>query len=96
MTFSDLISHSRKPSGVRVSTSRDFLVPHQFVLTAQIRSGLESKLKDFEAKSSIQLVVATVKSLNSSDKTKWLRFVIRGCPNPPLAKTLAFLLVPLA
>ncbi len=37
------------------------------VLTAQSRSGLESKLKDFEDKSSIQLVVATVKSLQGSD-----------------------------
>src|ERR1700730_11528420 len=37
------------------------------VLTAQSRGGLESKLKDLEDKSSIQLVVATVKSLQGSD-----------------------------
>ena len=37
------------------------------VLTAQSRSGLDSKLKDFEDKSSIQLVVATVKSLSGND-----------------------------
>src|SRR5438552_7024157 len=37
------------------------------VLSAQSRSGLESKLKDFEDRSSIQLVVTTVKSLNGSD-----------------------------
>jgi uncharacterized protein len=37
------------------------------VLTAQSRGGLESKLRDLEDKSSIQLVVATVKSLQGSD-----------------------------
>lgn len=37
------------------------------VLTAQSRADLESKLKDLEDKSSIQLVVATVKSLQGSD-----------------------------
>jgi len=37
------------------------------VLTAQNRTSLESKLKDFEDKSGIQIVVATVKSLQGSD-----------------------------
>jgi uncharacterized protein len=37
------------------------------VLTAQNRTSLESKLKDFEDKSRIQIVVATVKSLQGSD-----------------------------
>ncbi len=37
------------------------------VITAQNRSALETKLKELEDKSSIQLVVATVKSLQGSD-----------------------------
>jgi uncharacterized protein len=37
------------------------------VITAQARSQIETKLKDLEDKSSIQLVVATVKSLQGSD-----------------------------
>src|ERR1700753_417252 len=37
------------------------------VISAQSRSDLETKLKDLEDKSSIQLVVATVKSLQGSD-----------------------------
>jgi uncharacterized protein len=37
------------------------------VMTAQARSDTETKLKDLEDKSSIQLVVATVKSLQGSD-----------------------------
>ena len=37
------------------------------VMTAQSRSDLETKLKELEDKSSIQLVVATVKSLQGSD-----------------------------
>jgi uncharacterized protein len=37
------------------------------VINAQTRSSLETKLKDLEDKSSIQLVVATVKSLQGSD-----------------------------
>jgi len=37
------------------------------VMTAASRSGLEAKLKDVEDKSGIQLVVATVKSLQGSD-----------------------------
>jgi uncharacterized protein len=37
------------------------------IMTPQSRSDLEAKLKDFEDKSSIQLVVATVKSLQGSD-----------------------------
>ena len=37
------------------------------VITAQARSEIETKLKDLEDKSSIQLVVATVKSLQGSD-----------------------------
>ena len=37
------------------------------VMTAQSRSDLEAKLKDLEDKSGIQLVVATVKSLQGSD-----------------------------
>jgi TPM domain len=49
--------------GIRESAQLD----QANVLTAQSRSGLESKLKDFEDKSRIQLVVATVKSLNGND-----------------------------
>jgi uncharacterized protein len=37
------------------------------VITAQTRGEIESKLKDLEDKSSIQLVVATLKSLQGSD-----------------------------
>ncbi len=37
------------------------------VITAEARSQIETKLKDLEDKSSIQLVVATVKSLQGSD-----------------------------
>jgi uncharacterized protein len=37
------------------------------ILTAQSRTDLEAKLKELEDKSSIQLVVATVKSLQGSD-----------------------------
>ena len=37
------------------------------VITAQSRGALETKLKELEDKSSIQLVVATVKSLQGSD-----------------------------
>ena len=37
------------------------------VITAPSRSGIETKLKELEDKSSIQLVVATVKSLQGSD-----------------------------
>jgi len=37
------------------------------ILTAQSRTDLETKLKELEDKSSIQLVVATVKSLQGSD-----------------------------
>jgi uncharacterized protein len=37
------------------------------VITAQSRSAIEAKLKELEDKSSIQLVVATVKSLQGSD-----------------------------
>jgi uncharacterized protein len=37
------------------------------VMTAQSRTELDAKLKDLEDKSSIQLVVATVKSLQGSD-----------------------------
>src|SRR6202451_3094511 len=37
------------------------------VMSADSRSALETKLKDLEDKSSIQLVVATVKSLQGSD-----------------------------
>jgi uncharacterized protein len=37
------------------------------VMTAESRSGLDAKLKDLEEKSGIQLVVATVKSLQGSD-----------------------------
>ncbi|HEV3160610.1 MAG TPA: YgcG family protein [Xanthobacteraceae bacterium] len=37
------------------------------VITAQTRGALETKLKELEDKSSIQLVVATVKSLQGSD-----------------------------
>jgi uncharacterized protein len=37
------------------------------VITAQSRGALEEKLKDLEDKSGIQLVVATVKSLQGSD-----------------------------
>src|SRR6516225_7027903 len=37
------------------------------IMTAQSRSELEAKLKELEDKSSIQLVVATVKSLQGSD-----------------------------
>ena len=37
------------------------------IITAQSRSDLETKLKDLENKSGIQLVVATVKSLEGSD-----------------------------
>src|SRR3984957_20535510 len=37
------------------------------VMTAESRADLESKLKDLEDKSGIQLVVATVKSLEGSD-----------------------------
>ncbi len=37
------------------------------VMTAQSRNDLEAKLKELEDKSSIQLVVATVKSLQGSD-----------------------------
>jgi uncharacterized protein len=37
------------------------------VMTAQSRNDLETKLKELEDKSSIQLVVATVKSLQGSD-----------------------------
>ncbi|HEV2716014.1 MAG TPA: TPM domain-containing protein, partial [Terriglobales bacterium] len=37
------------------------------ILTAQNRTDLEAKLKGLEDKSSIQLVVATVKSLQGSD-----------------------------
>jgi uncharacterized protein len=37
------------------------------VMTAESRSEIESKLKDLEEKSGIQLVVATVKSLQGSD-----------------------------
>jgi uncharacterized protein len=37
------------------------------IMTAQSRSNLETKLKELEDKSSIQLVVATVKSLQGSD-----------------------------
>jgi uncharacterized protein len=36
-------------------------------MTAQSRTELDAKLKDLEDKSSIQLVVATVKSLQGSD-----------------------------
>ena len=37
------------------------------IMTAQSRTGLEAKLKELEDKSSIQLVVATVKSLQGGD-----------------------------
>ena len=37
------------------------------IMTAQSRTDLETKLKELEDKSSIQLVVATVKSLQGSD-----------------------------
>ena len=43
------------------------IVDQANVITAQSRSALEPKLKELEDKSSIQLVVATVKSLQGSD-----------------------------
>ena len=43
------------------------MVDQANVITAQTRGALETKLKELEDKSSIQLVVATVKSLQGSD-----------------------------
>ncbi len=43
------------------------VVDQSNVITAQSRGALETKLKELEDKSSIQLVVATVKSLQGSD-----------------------------
>jgi uncharacterized protein len=45
----------------------DRVVDQANVMTAESRGGLESRLKDLEDKSGIQLVVATVKSLQGSD-----------------------------
>ena len=43
------------------------VVDQASVMTAQSRTDLEAKLKELEDKSSIQLVVATVKSLQGGD-----------------------------
>ena len=49
------------------------------VMTAQSRSDLEAKLKGLEDKSSIQLVVATVKSLQGSDVETYANGLFRSC-----------------
>lgn len=48
------------------------------VLTAQSRSDIEAKLKDLEDKSSIQLVVATVKSLQGGDVETYANELFRS------------------
>ena len=47
------------------------------VMTAESRSDIESKLKDLEDKSGIQLVVATVKSLQGSDVESYANQLFR-------------------
>jgi uncharacterized protein len=54
------------------------------VMTAQSRTELDAKLKDLEDKSSIQLVVATVKSLQGKrhrDLCQWLVPVLETGPS---------------
>lgn len=48
------------------------------IMTAQSRSELEAKLKELEDKSSIQLVVATVKSLQGSDVETYANGLFRS------------------
>jgi uncharacterized protein len=48
------------------------------IMTAQSRSDLEAKLKGLEDKSSIQLVVATVKSLQGSDVETYANGLFRS------------------
>ena len=48
------------------------------IMTAQSRTGLEAKLKELEDKSSIQLVVATVKSLQGSDVETYANGLFRS------------------
>src|ERR1700688_1833462 len=48
------------------------------VMTAQSRSDIEAKLKDLEDKSGIQLVVATVKSLQGSDVETYANELFRA------------------
>jgi uncharacterized protein len=53
--------------GIDYPTLSGRVVDQANVITPQSRSALETKLKDLEDKSSIQLVVATVKSLQGTD-----------------------------
>src|SRR5499427_8252005 len=48
------------------------------IMTAQSRTDLEAKLKELEDKSSIQLVVATVKSLQGSDVETYANGLFRS------------------
>src|SRR6516165_2101378 len=48
------------------------------IMTAQSRTDLEAKLKELEDKSSIQLVVATVKSLQGSDVETYANDLFRS------------------
>jgi len=48
------------------------------IMTAQSRTNLEAKLKELEDKSSIQLVVATVKSLQGSDVETYANGLFRS------------------
>jgi len=48
------------------------------IMTAQSRTDLEAKLKELEDKSSIQLVVATVKSLQGSDVETYANNLFRS------------------